>query len=230
MKKQDENRMSMLYSVKQVCDKHATVFGGLVPFTAAYGELGVNLGALEGAVKRQQLNLKGVALDKRKKLDRMVQATLAVANSVFAYAEDQGDAILQGEVTYSASTLSNARDAVVGQRCQGVHTSATAHVAELADYGVTATELTALQAAIDAYLSVIGSPRTALTVRKGATAEIGMLVKDCMKILNNRMDKLMMEFMDDPSGFHQEYFDARIIVDTGSRPSTNDAEASSAAA
>jgi hypothetical protein len=37
-------------------------------------------------------------------------------------------------------------------------------------------------------------------VRKGATAEINALVKDSMKILNNRMDKLMPEFEEKQPG------------------------------
>ena len=61
-------------------------------------------------------------------------------------------------------------------------------------YGLVAADLTAQQSTIDAYTATVGSPRAAATVRKGATAEIEALVKDSMKILNNRMDKLMPEF------------------------------------
>jgi hypothetical protein len=209
--------MSMFYAVKQVCEKHAAVFGGLAPFVNAFDELKVNLGALEVAVKKQELSLVGVALDKRNKRSSMLGQALALANSVFAYAEDTGNTVLQARVDYSLSTLSKGRDAVIGQRCQGVHAEATAVVADLGDYGVTADDLSDLQKAIDAYVGTIGSPRSALTVRKGATAEIGALVKDSLKILNNRMDKLMSEFTAAAPAFHQEYFDARMILDHGGR-------------
>ena len=36
-----------------------------------------------------------------------------------------------------------------------------------------------------------------------------------MKILNNRMDKLMLEYEGSNPDFFQEYFDARVIVDSG---------------
>lgn len=78
-----------------------------------------------------------------------------------------------------------------------------------------AADLTAQQSTIDAYTATVGSPRAALTVRKGATAEINALVKDSMKILNNRMDKLMPEFEGSNPDFFQEYFDARMIVNSG---------------
>jgi len=38
---------------------------------------------------------------------------------------------------------------------------------------------------------------------------------DRMKILNNRMDKLMPEFETSNPDFFQEYFDARMIGDSG---------------
>jgi len=220
MKKQEENRMSMFYAVKQVCEKHTTAFGGLTPFVNAFDELKVNLGALEGAVQKQELSLVGVALDKRNKRGAMLGRALAVANSVFAYAEDNGNTVLQARVNYSLSTLSKGRDAVIGQRCQGVYAEAMA--VDLVDYGVTAADLTELQKAIDAYVATIGSPRSALTVRKGATAEISALVKDSLKILNNRMDKLMNDFTESAPAFHQEYFDARMILDIGGRSSTEE--------
>ncbi|MBL8001613.1 MAG: hypothetical protein JNL05_06590 [Flavobacteriales bacterium] len=220
MKKNEENRMSMFYAVAQVCEKHSSVYGGLVPFVNAYGEFRVNLGALEGAVKRQELSLVGVALDKRTKRARMLGRAQAVANSVFAYAEDQGDAVLQAKVNYTPSSLGKGRDAVVGQRCQGIHAEATTALADLGAYGVSSDDLENLQKAIDAYVATIGSPRSALTVRKGATAEISALVKDSLKILNNRMDKLMIEFAESAPAFHQEYFDARMILDMGGRSST----------
>ena len=158
-----------------------------------------------------------LALDKRTKRNVMVEHTLALANSLFALAVDRSDLPMQERVRYSRSTLDRGRDAVVGQRCQAVHAEGMGASADLAAYGVEAGALDALQAAIDAYVAAIGSPRTALTVRKGATAEMAMLIKDSMKILTERMDKLMTVFATTAPKFHQEYFDARIIVDNGSR-------------
>jgi hypothetical protein len=185
----------------------------------AFDELKVNLKAVEDAIERQEVSLVGVALDKRTKRNVMVERTLALANSLFALAVDRSDLPMQERVRYSRSTLDRGRDAVVGQRCQAVHAEGMGASAHLAAYGMEAAELDALQAAIDAYVAAIGSPRTALTVRKGATAEMAMLIKDSMKILTERMDKLMTVFATTTPKFHQEYFDARIIVDNGSRSS-----------
>ncbi|MEO8066605.1 MAG: hypothetical protein ABI599_02815 [Flavobacteriales bacterium] len=217
MKKTSENRFSMILTVLQVCAKHVATWTGLVPYKSAHDELVNNSAAIKAATQKQEQVLIGIALDKRFKKDGMVKRTVDVAQAVFAYAVDQGDLILQEKANYSRSDLYKERDTVIGQVCQNIHGLANAAIAALGAYGVVAADLTALQTAIDAYVNVVASPRTALTVRKGATAEIDLLVRNSMKILNSRMDKLMPEFETSAPTFFQEYFDARIIVDLGGK-------------
>ncbi|MEO8066942.1 MAG: hypothetical protein ABI599_04535 [Flavobacteriales bacterium] len=103
-------------------------------------------------------------------------------------------------------------------------TEANAVAAALVPYGIAAADLTAAQALIDAYVTVVSAPRTAITIRKGATAAIEELVGANMDILNDRMDKLMPEFKPSAPDFHQEYFDARIIVDLGGKEEEEEEE------
>lgn len=208
----------MLYALRQVLDKHETVWKDLVPFKNAYDELKSNMGTVEDAIQRQETSMSGVALDKRFKKDAMVLRTVEMAHRMFAYAEDKGDVVLRGQVDYSRSRLMQTRDAVVAQTCQNIHDLATPIMADLTAYGVTAADATALQAAIDAYVAAVGAPRATLTIRKGATAEIELLIKDTMKILTNRMDKLVPVFQEGHPGFSQEYADARMIVNSATEP------------
>jgi len=225
MNKQNEDKMSMFYALLQVLAKHVAVWTGLVPFKNAHDELKLNVGSIESATQKQETSLKGVALDKRFKKEAMVKRTLSIAQAMFAYAEDEGDVVLRDKVDYTRSDLMQPRDAIIAQTCQNIHDLANPLIATLAAYGVLPADLSAQQDAIDAYMATVGSPRAALTVRKGATAEINALVKDSMKILNNRMDKLMPEFEESNADFFQEYFDARMIVNSGSAKKDEEAEA-----
>ena len=216
MNKQNEDKMSMFYALLQVLAKHVAVWTGLVPFKNAHDELKLNVGSIENATQKQETSLKGVALDKRFKKEAMVKQTLSIAQAMFAYAEDEGDVVLRDKVDYSRSELMQTRDAIIAQTCQNIHDLANPIIAALAAYGLLPADLTGHQSTIDAYTATVGSPRAALTVRKGATAEINALVKDSMKILNNRMNKMMPEWEASNPDFFQEYFDARMIVDSGS--------------
>ena len=213
MNKVSENKMTMIYATMAACAKFLLTWTGLVAFKNAHDELVANMKSIEDASETQELNMKGAALDKRFKRDAMTQKTIVMAQALFAYAEDTNDIVLREKANLSEHDLTKKRDAIVAQLCQGISNLATALGASLTDYGVTAAEITGLQSAIDNYVAVVTAPRNATTVRKGATAEINTLMKDSMKILNNRMDKLMPEYKDSAAQFYQEYFDARIVVD-----------------
>ena len=186
-----------------------------MPYLNAHADLLVCLRAIEDNIEVQERQLGGIAQNKSELKAQMVDQALAVAQATFALATDTGDTVLRGAVDYSRSDLLEGRDTVVGQRCQGVHAAANGVAAALVAYGVVAADLVALQAAIDAYVVAVSAPRTAITIRKGATEAIATLVREGLGILNDRMDKLMPEFEASAPNFYQEYFDARIIVDLG---------------
>ncbi len=215
MKKYLENRISMLYAVKQACETHTATWTPLVPYAAAHGDFIARLTRIEDKIETQELQLGGITEDKRVHKEAMVDATLLVAQASYALATATNDVDLKGKMDYSRSDLLRGRDTVIGQRCQGVHTEANAVAAALVPYGVTAATLTALQTAIDDYVALVSAPRTAVTIRKGATEAIAQYVGECLDILHDRMDKLMILFKTTAPGFHQEYMDARIIVDLG---------------
>lgn len=205
----------MFYATQKCVDTHSAAWAALLPYANAATAFKAKIVEIEAEVETQGLGTDGYAIDKGAKKEEMVRATLRIANQVFAYAEDNNDIVLREKVDVSYSDLIAPRDAVVAQKCQGIHDEANAVIAGLAAYGVVAVDLTALQSLIDGYEAVISAPRTAVTVRKGATEAIETLIKEGTTILKNRMDKLMSEFeLSDPA-FYQEYFDARIVVNTG---------------
>ncbi|MBK7556474.1 MAG: hypothetical protein IPI55_18330 [Flavobacteriales bacterium] len=215
MNNTQENILTMCYAADKALDKHTAAWTPHVPFAAAVAEFKANLDAWENAAERQAINLKGFAMRKRTKKKEMVEVAYGIARVVFAYAEDTSNPPLQETVNYSVAELSTGRDAFVGQRCQGIHTAANGVIASLAPYGILPADLTALQAAIDAYLATVAEPRHAVTERKGATAEIDVLTRNTSKLLERRLDPLMEEYRSTDPTFYQEYFDARIIIDLG---------------
>ena len=218
MRKNLENRVSMIYAVTGVCDNHTATWTPIVAFGTAHTDLLGKLREAEDLIELQEKPLEGITLMKAKRKELMVQGVLTIAGALHAYATDIGDTALRGKCDYSYTSLSEGRDAVVGQRCQGVMTEAATVGAALIPYGQTAAELTAGQALVDDYVAVVAAPRTALNIRKGATEALELAVKGCLDILNDRMDRLMEEFKTSDATFYREYFNARIIVDLGGTP------------
>ena len=147
----------------------------------------------------------------------MILETLKVSGAVMAWAEVEGNQGLAEEMNIAVSELQNYRDAVVAERCTGVHEVALANLLSLADYGLTAADTTSLKAAIDLYTGLLSRPRVLVTVRKSVGSEIELLVRDTMRLLTRRMDRLMRMYeVSDPT-FYRTYMNARIIIDLGGR-------------
>ena len=207
--------MNMFFTIQEVMQNNNAVWGATPAMVTANTEFDGNIGALRVAVARQVTDIKGHAKDKALALDSMIEQTLRVAGVVMAYAEATNNQALAEAMNLVPSELRRYRDSVVAERCQGVHTEATTNLAAIATYGIVAADLTSLLTAIDAYVALIPRPRTMITVRKGATNEIGLLVRDTMRLLDRRMDMLMRGFMISHPDFFRQYTDARIIVDQG---------------
>lgn len=203
----------MYYAVQKVLEKHNAVWSATPAFAATVTELGANIDALEAAVAKQVIDIRGYAISKAEAERQMVSLTIKVTGAAKAYAVVNQDQVLATQVNVTPSTFHRLRGAIVSQACQGLHDIVAPLTAELADYGITAEDLEALQTAIEAYTGLISSPRNAITARKGHTAEIGFLVRDTAKLLDKRMDALMGLFALEHVDFHREFFDARIIVD-----------------
>jgi len=212
-----ENRLSMFYAVQRVMLENNAIWSGTAAIVTTAGDLDARITSLEEDLQTQVRDITGHSKDKTEAEDAMIAQTLDVAGKVMAYATAQGDQALAEAMDITPTELRRYRDSVVAQRCQDVHDSANAVLASLAGYGVDAAKLTALQVAIDAYLSMNPAPRVAITERKNATTEIELLVGETLDLLNRRLDGLIQGYSITEPDFHRQYTDARIIVDLGGR-------------
>lgn len=215
MNQYGENRLSMMYATRQVLDQNSSIWNTVPAVATVKGEFDANIASIEGSLALQLKDITGHTEAKYVALKEMVKPTVRVAGGVMAWAEATGDEGLAEEMNIFASELLKYRDSAVAQRCQGVRNAANTNVASLVDYGVTAAEITELQQRIDAYLVLVQQPRNVVIARKGATSEIGLLVRDTQKLLTRRMDMLMRRFVVSAPEFYRQYTNARIIIDRG---------------
>lgn len=213
MKRYEEDRLTMFYAAQEVLANNSLVWNTTPGMVAAKAELDARVSELEAMVELQLKDIEGHTRDKANAETAMNEKTLEVAGCVMAYAMAVGDEGLAQEMDIAPTELNELRDSEVAQRCQGVHTAATAHAAAIVDYGVSAADLTELQSLIDAYLAVVALPRTLITERKGATTEIDKLVRETMTLLKRRIDRQMRKWAKSHPLFYRHYRDARIIID-----------------
>lgn len=219
MTDQQENRLTMFLATQLVMQENSAKWSGVPALVQANADFDANIAALKAATQTQVRDLRGYTKDKRNAEEKMIRLTLRVAGAVMAWAEVEGNQGLAEEMNVMQTELHSYRDAVVAERCKWVHDTALANLASLADYGLVAADTTAQLAAITAYTDILSMPRMLVTVRKSATSEIGLLIRDTMRLLTRRLDRLMRMYeVGDPT-FYRTYMNARIIIDVGAQRS-----------
>ena len=217
MNKSQEVRLNMMYTVQRALADAEPQWTGIPAFSAAVAELNTNLEAIQSAVEKQVIDITGFARDKQQSLEHLIAVTLVVSRSTLAYATVQGDLVLAGKMRVGNVMLRRHNDAVVARHCQALLDTVTPFAPALVDFGVTAQRLSELKQAIARFSNALSAPRVAITTRKGATAELNLLMKDTNKLLAKRLDGLMEQFRSSAPVFFRAYKDARIIVDRGVR-------------
>lgn len=217
MKNAQENKLSMYYAVQKVCNANTSVWSGLPGFVTAFNGFESNIIKIKSAIEVQETKLKGIALKKEQLEDLMIDKALEVANAVFAYATDQSDLALKEKMNFTRSEFKRTRDSVVVEKCRLIHDEANVIIGSLASYGITPATLTTLTTRINDFSGNVAAPRTSITERKGATSELVELFAENDLILKSKLDKLMEQFKTTQPKFHKLFFNARIIVDLGTR-------------
>jgi hypothetical protein len=196
-------------AVETVLDAHPDALASIPAAQRAIDDFRRALRDLRGAAQDQTAYApQGTAKDAR--LDALTAAAVPIAQAVAAWAEDKGDVALADQIAFTRSDFRRSRDQDALDRAALVHATA-AHVADLADYGVSPGALTALDAHIDSFATALTQPRHAIAERVAHTGVIERLFPEIDRILGRRLDRFVEALEGTP--FYDEYHAARRIVD-----------------
>jgi hypothetical protein len=215
MNKRDEAKVSMYKSVEAHCNANQTIIATSVAFLASFTVFVAKLASLFTNESSAQKQTKGVALDKDALKAILIQAAYDIASVVFAYANKAKNETLKQSVNFSITDLDRLKDEFIVPVCTNIKAAATANLAALADYGVTAAKLTALQTNMDNYAGATPKPRLAKTQKTTDNKNVKAVMKEIDDILKNEMDKTVVVFRAANPNFVTKYTEVRKIVDPG---------------
>ena len=221
MTSKQENKSSMYLAVKAVCDRNNSTWQTLQAFADGYADFGARVTNIQNLAQSQAVDSTGLAADKDQLRKAMAVATVEVAGATNAYAKKVKNNDLAAKTNVSVSTFMEGRDTIAADNARNVHATATANLANLGPFGVTAAKLTALKGKIDAYAASISKPRDAIGSGSTATTQLAAEFDAADAALKDEMDNLVQQFNAANATFVADYNNARIIVDSGgggSRP------------
>lgn len=206
----------MYLAVQKVCELYQVDWAGNVAFANAAVRLKDKLLLIRDIVEVQETPITGVRKNKELAREAMRDVALLVSGAVTAYATSINDQRLKDAVHFTSTDLMRVRDTLASERARVIHDQAQAVITNLADFGVTGSTLAELIARIEEFEGLLVAPRVAIVDKKGATGSLKMIMSETDALLKDEMDTLMPAFKTSAPAFYDAYFNARLIVDTGS--------------
>ena len=212
MTKDQDNIRTMFETTLDFLDDQSAVWSGTVAFADAVTRAKSGVAAIDSAADAQQSPTSGVTDDKADIRNELEEQVLAIADQLSALAVKNGDNDLGAKVEMTKSSLDKMTANDLEQTAERVSGLATDNIAALADFDVTAADVTALDAARTAFSDIKGSPRQATVGRKTKTDSLPELIANVRSIFRNEIDKMVTKKKKANPEFHARYFIARIIV------------------
>ena len=212
-----EDKLSMNYVVKNVCERYQATWTTNAVFAATYNLWVAKIPLIEANRDAQLLQTTGVTTDKKSKRTLMVEKAMFIENRIQSFANVTNNLELLDNVKYTPTDLKAARDTDIIGICNTILAKATANAAALVAYGVTAVMNTELQASITAYSTTLSKPSSAKSQTKTATENLAKLFKESDDLLIKRLDLDIEHFKVTKPEFYSQYKTARIIISTGTR-------------
>ena len=222
MNSRQEAKFSMFRAVQLLCNNNLPIINTNIAFTAAFAIFNSKITLLFGSETVVSKQTKGVAVDKGTLKQILCQSAVDLAALVFAYANRTKNETLKQQVNYAKSDIEKIKDDLIVPTCNNIKKAANDNLAALADYGVTAAMITALQTNIDNYNNAVPKPKLVKATKTTETANIKTTIKDIDNVLKNEMDKLVIGFKAANPNFVSDYKNARVIIDPNSGGGTKD--------
>lgn len=209
----------MYRAVHSVLEAHQDVWNVVPAFVSATDEFYEKLSLLIQLGQKQKVISTGITINKQLVINNSAIHTLKVANALKSYASSVEDLVLLEKVKVTRSMLLNGAHAVVLARMNQIVILAEENDAILGDFGILPEDLQALTDSLTTFQELIVAPRIAAVKRKQVTGQIVKVIKDLDELLHFRLDSLVKVIKSDNALFSSQFFNARIIIDVGTRSS-----------
>src|SRR3954468_1320644 len=163
MTDKQSNELSMSKAVQEVLNAQSVIVETIPAFQTAKNELDSTLITISDAAEAQTKKITGNAEDKQKARKEAIDAALAIIGPAKSYARTVGNNTLFRTINYNRSDFRKIRHTSTVNALKVIRNTTEAIAADLADYGITATQIADFTVLINAYSSLVSAPRSAIT-------------------------------------------------------------------
>lgn len=208
------NRKHMVEATLSYLDENAALWQSIAKIGEVKNKLNDVSQAIDEAADVQEQSQ--VTIGKIKtNLKRTMSIKADILNDIVeVYALMNGDEKLAQQMAGSASDLYKMKNDDMLRRVKTIIDATVERQDDLvADYGLTAEQVSSLQADYDRFLELNGQPREYRIKSAVATLTLEELFTEANNLLTNQLDNLMKVFKRRNPTFYNGYLKARMVVD-----------------
>jgi len=216
MDNRDSNRVNMIRVTLQYCTNNSSATSGIQAFAPVLATATGKLLLIDQLDQVAMGTTAGVTLDTTNLRKVMTDLALKCAGAVIAYATSVNNNTLKAKVNFTESDLKRMKKEEVDDICQTIHDVTNANIGNAQNYGITASDVSDLQTAINLYRTSVQNPRQAIISKNDSKKQIKELINEIIKnIFKSQMDKMVNTLKSSNPNFVNKYFESRKIIDLG---------------
>ena len=211
MQDRDALKIRMYGNVIHVCNSHKNEWASSPVITKIVDALSLAFAKINENNMLLQGDASGTTQAKQKERDEMSNAAITVAAALKAMASINGNLQLAADVNFSPSDILRVKETDADDICLHIHQLGTTHLAALAEYDITQSDLDVLAKEIKDFSDLIGKPRISIGQGKAIREEIDTLIQKTDLQLRDQLDNLMLKYRVKSPGFYSQYLSARDV-------------------
>lgn len=207
------NRFQMLLATQSYLDDNQTLWSAIPIVNTFKTELDGLIQDIREQLQSTGVDTSGMTSTKNQLKEQIAEKTAVLSGALAAYAAVSGNEDLLSNGYLTKTEVLRLRDVTLPEVLQSFVGLMNSEVADMSDYGVTEAQITDLAASVDDFRELVGQPRLKRSETNAAKREASALIDDGIDLLNNKMDKVMLQFKYSNGSFYEGYENARVIVD-----------------
>lgn len=216
MKTKNSNRVNMINSTIGYSDANTAATAGIPSYATVLAQVKSKMVLINSLNQIGDGSTKGVTLDTNALRKEMTTLALKCANATLAFANSTHNNTLAALVNYSESQLNRTKKEDIDDVCQAIHDATDSNIADASNFGVTPTDVTDLQAAIDLYRIASQNPRQAIISKSQAKKQVTNMIREVIdELLVAQLDKMVNTLKATNKVFYDGFKQAREILDLG---------------
>jgi len=212
---QSERQTSYRNIVKQAKAKEAMI--KLIPnFSKGIDKLEQITIQIDQEWVLQETALTGITEAKNYSEEDLIELTINVSGAVHSYADSKNDVALMAKVNYKSSRIERMSiEELIAASGIVLEEALKIPVADLANEGITAEELTSSKEIVTVFKSLSTTAREAIIARSAHTREIALLFEQAGRLVKNSLDRLANQYKRKDPDFYLLYRAARNVIHRG---------------